>query len=153
MSINTYKDGELKGELESQIELFEKRKSEYFVKEKENDDEESNYIINKNFIYEILNIHSNHDNEFENLKSSIKKDEIEKKKEIIYSISVLELVVNEIQQLIDEFHNNKEGYDDNTILEILNGYLEKEKECTDAIREKIIELDLINDSYKILSRF
>ena len=151
MSINTYKDGELKGELESQIELFEKRKSEYFVKE--NDDEESNYIINKNFIYEILNIHSNHDNEFENLKSSIKKDEIEKKKEIIYSISVLELVVNEIQQLIDEFHNNKEGYDDNTILEILNGYLEKEKECTDAIREKIIELDLINDSYKILSRF
>ena len=151
MSINTYKDGELKGELESQIELFEKRKSEYFVKE--NDDEESNYIINKNFIYEILNIHSNHDNEFESLKSSIKKDEIEKKKEIIYSISVLELVVNEIQQLIDEFHNNKEGYDDNTILEILNGYLEKEKECTDAIREKIIELDLINDSYKILSRF
>ena len=151
MSINTYKDGELKGELESQIELFEKRKSEYFVKE--NDDEESNYIINKNFIYEILNIHSNHDNEFENLKSSIKKDEIEKKKEIIYSISVLELVVNEIQQLIDEFYNNKEGYDDNTILEILNGYLEKEKECTDAIREKIIELDLINDSYKILSRF
>ena len=151
MSINTYKDGELKGELESQIELFEKRKSEYFVKE--NDDEESNYIINKNFIYEILNIHSNHDNEFENLKSSIKTDEIEKKKEIIYSISVLELVVNEIQQLIDEFYNNKEGYDDNTILEILNGYLEKEKECTDAIREKIIELDLINDSYKILSRF
>ena len=151
MSINIYKDGELKGELEAQIELFEKRKSEYFVKE--NDDEESNYIINKNFIYEILNIHSNHDNEFESLKSSIKKDEIEKKKEIIYSISVLELVVNEIQQLIDEFHNNKEGYDDNTILEILNGYLEKEKECTDAIREKIIELDLINDSYKILSRF
>lgn len=151
MSINIYKDGELKGELEAQIELFEKRKSEYFVKE--NDDEESNYIINKNFIYEILNIHNNHDNEFESLKSSIKKDEIEKKKEIIYSISVLELVVNEIQQLIDEFHNNKEGYDDNTILEILNGYLEKEKECTDAIREKIIELDLINDSYKILSRF